>query len=615
MDIIHLLPDSIANQIAAGEVIQRPASVVKELMENSIDAGADKVSVIVKSGGYTSIQVTDNGKGMSQTDARMAFERHATSKISKPDDLFGLTTMGFRGEALASVAAVASVELKTRQKDSDFGTILEVSASQVVKQEPIMCAEGTTFIVKNLFFNVPARRKFLKKPEIELGHIITEFLRVALANSEIEFELFDDNKMIYELPKSNFKQRITSVFGKKNHNFASNMLNIEVDTTIVKMFGFVGKPQFAAKNAKQYFFVNSRFMRHPYFHKAVVSAYESMLPSDTLPYYFIWFEVNPTSIDVNIHPQKVEIKFEDEREIWTILQTAVKEALGKFNITPTIDFNTEGAIEIPVHSSSQNAFVQPPKPIFNQNYNPFRTNNQSYQPKSTADNWELLYSKTNSNPSLLRKQESPENEEIAGQDRNDGHYKQISISEKDDFTDFYKHKEKFLITSVKSGLMIIDKQRAEERIMYEKILHQLEMQTKATQKVLFPETMEITAEENVIMQEILPELLALGFEFEILRNSYEINGIPSFLTETSDIIGLLNEIIAYVGENSIEKAVYEKVAIQVAKNYARYSKSTLNNEEIEKMIGTLFRCQNPNFAPDGKKIVAIISDEEILDRF
>ena len=599
MDIIHLLPDSIANQIAAGEVIQRPASVVKELMENSIDAGADKVSVIVKSGGYTAIQVTDNGKGMSQTDARMAFERHATSKISTPDDLFGLTTMGFRGEALASVAAVASVELKTRQKDSDFGTVLEISASQITKQEAVMCAEGTTFLVKNLFFNIPARRKFLKKPEIELGHIITEFLRVALANPEIEFELFDENKMIYELPKSNFKQRITSVFGKKNHNFASNMLNIEVDTTIVKMFGFVGKPQFAAKNAKQYFFVNSRFMRHPYFHKAVVSAYESMLPPETLPYYFIWLEVNPTNIDVNIHPQKIEIKFEDEREIWTILQTAVKEALGKFNITPTIDFNTEGAINIPVHSSSQNVFVQPPKPIFNENYNPFKTNNQSYQPKSTADNWELLYSKTNRQPTPTKEENAP-----------------LSVGEAlDEGLNFYKHKEKFLLTSVKSGLMIIEKQRAQERIMYEKILHQLEMQTKATQKVLFPETMVVTAEENVIMKEILPELFALGFEFEILENAYEINGIPSFLTETPDIIELLTEIIAYVCEISVEKKIYEKIAVRVAKSYARYSKSTLNNEEIEKMINFLFRCQNPNFAPDGKKIITIISDEEIINRF
>ena len=599
MDIIHLLPDSIANQIAAGEVIQRPASVVKELMENAIDAVADKVSVVVKNGGYTFIQVTDNGKGMSQTDARMAFERHATSKISKADDLFGLTTMGFRGEALASIAAVASVELRTKQKDSDFGTFLEISASQVTKQEAIMCAVGTTFLVKNLFFNVPARRKFLKKPEIEFGHIITEFLRVALANPEIEFELFDEEKMIYELPKTNFKQRITSVFGKKNHNFASNMLNIEVDTTIVKMFGFVCKPQFAAKNSKQYFFVNSRFMRHPYFHKAVVGAYENMLPSEVSPYYFIWFQVSPTSIDVNIHPQKVEIKFEDEREIWTILQTAVKEALGKFNITPTIDFNTEGAIDIPVHLASQNAFVQPPKPIFNQNYNPFSSNNHNYNKKSTADNWELLYSKTNTQI-IDNQQDKP---------------LQISISEQESFADFYKYKEKFLLISVKSGLMIIDRQRAEERIMYEKILHNLEMQTKATQKVLFPETVELTAEDNVIMQEILPELIALGFEFEILENAYEITGIPSLLTETPDIIGLLTEIIAYIGENSIEKAVYEKVAVQVAKNYAKYSKSTLNNEEIEKMIGSLFRCHNPNFAPDGKKIVAIISDDEIFNRF
>ncbi|MDR0830326.1 MAG: DNA mismatch repair endonuclease MutL [Prevotellaceae bacterium] len=595
MDIIHLLPDSIANQIAAGEVIQRPASVVKELMENSIDAGASKVSVSVKSAGRTFIQVSDNGKGMSQTDARMAFERHATSKITNADDLFSLRTMGFRGEALASIAAVAGVELKTRQKDADFGTFIEIAASNIVKQEAVSCAEGTTFLVKNLFFNVPARRKFLKTNQTELQHIISEFQRVVLANSTVAFELSADDDVIYELPAANFKQRISAIFGKKIRHFSQNILNIEAKTGIVNLHGFIGTPQVAVKNAQQFFFVNGRFMRHPYFHKAVASAYENMLQPETSPFYFIYFEVNPENIDVNIHPTKTEIKFEDDREIWVILMTAVKEALGKFNILPSIDFDTEGKINIP--NFDKNANIAFPKPIFNPNYNPFSSHSQQH---SYSQNWQQLYEKR-----------EPQFVDIKPVEKNN-----TLIAENENFTDFYKFREKFLITSVKSGLMIIDKIRATERITYEKILLQLEQQKSATQKMLFPEILSLSADENSLFEEILPDILALGFEVEKQDLClYSITGIPSLLTETPDIIELLQNIISSVGENSIQKEIYEKIAMQVAENYAKYSKSAYNQAETESFINQLFKCQNPNFSPDGKKIIAIISDEEIFGKF
>ncbi|MDR1544570.1 MAG: DNA mismatch repair endonuclease MutL [Prevotellaceae bacterium] len=598
MDIIHLLPDSIANQIAAGEVIQRPASVVKELMENSIDAGADRVTVVVKNAGRTFIKVVDTGKGMSQTDARMAFERHATSKIQNTDDLFRLRTMGFRGEALASIAAVASVELRTRQKGSDFGTFIEIAASKILKQEMDSCAEGTFFLVKNLFFNVPARRKFLKTEETELRHIITEFQRVALANPNIALELFSGDDMIYELSATNHKQRIAAVFGKKIRNFSQNLLNIEVKTSIVNIFGFVGKPQASAKNTQQFFFVNGRFMRHPYFHRAVMNAYENMLQPDTSPYYFIYFEVNPENIDVNIHPTKTEIKFEDEREIWSILMTAVKESLGKFNIIPSIDFNTEGQIDIPVLGKNRN--FEMPKPVFNPNYNPFANHSPRNSYSKSFENWEKLYEKN-----------EPQYIDIKPINSN-----QPLISENENFTDFFRFREKYLITSVKSGLMIIDRQRAEERIVYEKILLQMEQQQSAMQKVLFPENLQLSTDENLLFKEILPDILAIGFEFETEgENSYLVTGIPSLLTETPDIIELLQNILASVGENGIQKEIYEKIAAQVAKNYAKFSQSAHNQAETESFINKLFQCQNPNFSTDGKKIMAIIADSEIFEKF
>jgi DNA mismatch repair protein MutL len=599
-DIIHLLPDSIANQIAAGEVIQRPASVVKELMENSLDAGATSICVVVKNAGKTYIQISDNGKGMSHTDARMAFERHATSKISDPNDLFNLKTMGFRGEALASIAAVAAVEVRTKQKNADFGTFIEIAASNIVKHEAATCSDGTTFLVKNLFFNIPVRRKFLKTDEAELKNIIVEFQRIALANPEVDFELFNGSDRIYELKSGNFKQRISSIFSRQNKNFTNQLISINATTSLANIYGFIGKPQNATKKLIQFFFVNGRFMRHPYFNRAILGAYENMLPPDYQPNYFICFDVNPANIDVNIHPTKTEIKFEDEKEIWNMLTSCVKESLGKFHFSSSIDFNTEGKIDMPVYNKNTDN-LKMPKPSYNPDYNPFNNynSNHHFKQNSSVKNWEILYE---------QKHKIDDNYQNINQ-------QQIFVNDSEN-SNFYRYKERFLITSVKSGLMIIDCQRALERITYEKIILQLQQQKCAVQKVLFPDTLEFTADERPLFDEILTDLTALGFEFENAgENSFLITGIPSLLTGTPNITELLHNIIAFVGENSIEKEIYEKIAVQIAKNYAKYSFPKFNDEETDILAGNLFQCSNPNFTTNGEKIITVISDSEILRKF
>ena len=590
-DIIHLLPDSIANQIAAGEVIQRPASVVKELMENAIDAGADKILIIIKNAGRTSIQVTDNGKGMSHTDARMAFERHATSKIKSANDLFALHTMGFRGEALASIAAVASVELKTKTAASEFGTFIEISASNIIKHESISATQGTTFLIKNLFFNVPARRKFLKTDETELRHIIYEFQRVALAKSEIEFELYNNTEAIYVLPISNFKQRIVDIFGKKSKNYSKQLIAVEADTNIVKISGFIGSPQSSAKNAAQFFFTNGRFMRNPYFNKAIMTAFANMLQPETQPNYFINLWVNPENIDVNIHPTKTEIKFEDDKEIWAILLASVKEALGKLNVS--IDFNTEGKIDIPIYRPDNHA--QMPKVNLNQNYNPFAGGSSNYR-SSNTQNWDLLYERKN-------KYNITQNIDT----------QQTIVDKNEPFSEFFIYKDKFLMTAVKSGLMVVHKQRAIERIIYEKILLQLQQGQSAVQSVLFPEIISLTADEVLVLKEILPDLTALGFNLEKdSENSYAVKGIPSILTDVPNIIEILQNILSCVGENSIEIEIFEKIAIQISKNYAKYSTQKITKDEMEPLLASLFQCSNPNLSPEGERIISILSDEEIF---
>ena len=599
-DIIHLLPDAVANQIAAGEVIQRPASVVKELMENAIDAGATKIQVVIKDAGRTTIQVIDNGKGMSETDARMSFERHATSKIQQANDLFSLRTMGFRGEALASIAAVAGVELRTRTADKEYGTLIEIAASTVVKQEPISCDFGTSFLVKNLFYNVPARRKFLKSDDAEMRHVIQEFQRITLVYPDIHFELFNGSDCVYELPVSNIRQRITGVFGKKMRNISQQLVQIEAKTALGNISGFVGKPEFATKTNYQYFFVNGRYMRHPYFHKAVMQAYERMLQPDTNPSYFIFFDIDPAEIDVNIHPTKTEIKFENERDLWSILMICVKEALGKFNVAPSIDFDTEGLIDMPPIVPHQQGPIEPPKVQFNPNYNPFKTDTEPTYSKPTNTPWETLYTNRAEREQSV---EMPQNQPLFDESAR---------------ADVFPYKNRYLLTTVKSGLMVVDRQRAMERIMFERVLQQLELQQCVSQQTLFPEVLELTPDENLLFQELLPDLRALGFDIEPFgKQAYSINGVPALLTEESDILGVLHAMLSCVSDKNrrIHTELYESLAYEVAKSSARNKQKTMATEEMNHLIDSLFACQNPNVTPDGKVIVTIISDDELDKRF
>jgi len=486
-DIIHLLPDSVANQIAAGEVIQRPASVLKELVENSIDAGATFIQIVIKDAGRTLIQVVDNGKGMSETDARMAFERHATSKIKSADDLFALRTMGFRGEALASIAAVAQVELRTRRTDDELGVLIDVAGTRVFKQESVQCDTGTSFQIKNLFFNVPARRRFLKSDNVEKSHILTEFYRIALVNSNVSFSFLDGDDEIFNLPASNNKVRIESIFGKNaKKKWQQQLLNIETSTNLVSIYGYVGKPEYAQKSANQYFFVNGRYMRHPYFHKAVLLAYNQMIQASESPNYFIYFEVDPQTIDINIHPTKTEIKFENEQAIWSILSAAIKEALGKFNIVPSIDFDQEGAVDMPTRMPVEN--VRPPQTNFNPNYNPF--GNSGYK-RPTLD-WEDLYGG-------FEKKAEPASSSIDWESNIDSPVsptfssieKQQEIEHTESArTENFQYKNRFILTGIKSGLLMIDQQRAHTRILFDLFMTQMEKSQGLTQQVLFPETME-----------------------------------------------------------------------------------------------------------------------------
>ena len=589
-DIIHLLPDSIANQIAAGEVIQRPASVVKELIENSIDAGADHIQLIVKDAGRSLIQVIDNGKGMSETDARMAFERHATSKINKADDLFALRTIGFRGEALASIAAVAQVELKTARKDDSCGVLIQISGSQVEKQEIIAAVQGSVFSVKNLFFNVPARRKFLKSNDTEMRNIITEFERIVLVNPEITFELRHNDSEILNLPFSSTKQRILNVFGKRLN---AKLLTLQTETSLVAVTGFIGTPDSSKKSgALQYFFVNNRYMRHPYFHKAVTQAFEPLIPTGEMPNYFIYLTVDPASIDVNIHPAKTEIKFENEQAIWMIINSVIKEAFAKSNAIPTLDFNREGAIDMPVYSQKQ---VSREAPIVNykSEYNPFKDNiNQ----QNTVKNWEKLYE----DHTFI-----PEKQAEMPVEWNEGR------------TTIFSFKGKYLVSSLKSGLLLADQRRAHIRILYDAYMQQINQKRGVSQGMLFPEIISFTPREATILPYLLDDLAYIGFDLSDLgNNAYSINGIPSGL-ENTNIIETLQDMTDRVLETGCEvkEEISETLALTLAKKAAITYGKFLSEEEAGTLIANLFASSNPNYTPDGKSILYILSEDEIEKRF
>ena len=623
-DIIRLLPDSVANQIAAGEVIQRPASVIKELVENAIDAGAQHIDVLVTDAGKSSIQVIDDGKGMSETDARLSFERHATSKIREAADLFALRTMGFRGEALASIAAVAQVELRTCVEGEELGTKLVIAGSKVESQEAISCPKGSNFCVKNLFFNVPARRKFLKSNQTELSNILTEFERIALVNPNVSFTLYHNDAELFNLPAIQLRQRIMGVFGKKINQ---DLLSLDVDTTMVRISGFVARPESARKKgARQYFFVNGRYMRHPYFHKAIMDAYEHLIPVGEQVSYFIYFDVDPGNIDVNIHPTKTEIKFENEQAIWQILAAAVKETLGKFNAVPSIDFDTEGMPDIPAFESSPYAGIQPPKTTYNPDYNPFNTSAvppSSYSSKPSRD-WEQLYEglEHHSSAQHIQKSYPDDGDYFTAASMEQpvtptlyDHSEEAAMGEKS--SQHYQFKGRFILTSVKSGLMIIDQQRAHIRILYDQYLEQITRRQGASQGMLFPDIVQFPVSEVPVLQEIMEDLSYLGFELTDLGGgSYAINGIPSGI-EGLNPVELIQSMVHTAMEKGgkVKEEVQSNLALTLAKAAAIVPGQVLTNEEMNVLVDGLFAVATPNYTPDGKTVLSVLQEDELEKLF
>lgn len=597
-DVIQLLPDSVANQIAAGEVIQRPASVIKELVENSVDAGAQTIHVIIVDAGRTSIQVIDDGKGMSETDARLSFERHATSKIRQADDLFALHTMGFRGEALASIAAVAQVELKTRTADEEIGTAITIAGSRVVSQEPCSCQVGSSFSVNNLFYNVPARRKFLKSNTTELNNILAAFERIVLVYPEISFTLHSNGTEMMNLRAGNLRQRIIDVFGKRLNQ---DLLSVNTETTLCKIYGFIGKPESAKKRGvHQYFFVNGRFMKHPYFHKAVMTAFDRLIPQEMQVPYFLYFDVTPEDIDVNIHPTKTEIKFENEQAIWQILMAAVKEAIGMFNDVPSIDFDVEDKPEIPIFSAGNTSFASAPKIAVNPQYNPFKSTSASHTSKTASvdSNWQELYAG-------LQDQASQE----------EGHLFTPATEETNAeiALEHYQYKGKYIMTAVKSGLMIVDQHRAHVRILFSQYLNQVHNHSFIAQKVMFPEVVQFPISDKVVADKILPELNIMGFELDDLgAGSYAVNATPAGLDGINPVV-LVQDMVASAMESgkSSSDEIERELALTMARNAAIPYGQVLNNMEMDKLVNDLFACENVNYTPDGKKILSIFEQQDI----
>ena len=603
-DIIRLLPDSVANQIAAGEVIQRPASLIKELVENAIDAEAKQVHVMITDAGKTSVQVIDDGKGMSETDARLAFERHATSKIKEAADLFNLHTMGFRGEALASIAAVAEVELKTRLEYEELGTRLVISGSKLQAQEVVSCPKGSSFMVKNLFFNVPARRKFLKSNSTELSNILTEFERIVLVHPEVAFTLHSNDTEMYNLPETNVHQRILSVFGKR---LDQQLLPLEVNTSLIHISGFVSKPEYAHKKGNhQYFFVNGRYMRHPYFHKAVMEAYEQLIPVGEQVSYFLYFDVDPGNIDVNIHPTKAEIKFDNEQSIWQILAAAVKEALGKFNAIPTIDFDTvDMPADLPVFNPS-NRNAAPPKVNYNSGFNPFAShdNEHTYQRPQVDKQWEQLYK------NLQDKVEIPvETPVVEAAD------KLLDVTERE--LSLLQYKGHYILTSVKSGLMLIDQHRAHVRVLFDQYMHQVKAGRSASQGLLFPEMIQLPPSEAAMLESILADMSFVGFELTSLGGgSYAINGVPAGIEGLNPVELVGNMVHTAMEKGSdVKEEVQQTIALSLASATAIVYGQVLNQEEMTDLVDRLFVSSMPNYTPDGHSIIYTISDEEISRMF
>ena len=631
-DIIHLLPDSVANQIAAGEVVQRPSSVIKELVENSIDAGATQVQVIVDDAGKSLVQVIDNGKGMSETDARLAFERHATSKISEAKDLFALRTMGFRGEALASIAAVAQVELRTRAADKDLGVSIIIEGSRVVDQQPVNCPVGANFAVKNLFFNIPARRKFLKSNQTELSNILTEFERIALAHPETSFSLHSGGAAMMNLPAGNFKQRILGVFGKR---LEAKLIPVEVKTTLINISGFVGVPSASRrKNAQQFFFVNGRYMRHPYFAKAVQTAYERLIPDGEQVPFFLNLEVAPEKIDVNIHPTKTEIKFEDETPIWQILLAAVREALGKHGVVPSLEFNTEGRPDIPVFTPGGND-VPAPQIEVNPDYNPFATSpsylsgkgggaggsSYTYNNKPAVDrHWQNAYAAAFPDKKETDFGEMPDLP--ADQDAPAAQMFQSLPSEeqgemKKSETDYFQFRGQYIITPVKSGLMLIEQHRAHVRILYDRFMARFADKPSVTQRLLFPQRLTLPPSEAVAFEKMMQDLQSVGFEVSSLGGGdFSVLGTPAG-TEGLDASELLQDILQETldGKSDAADGIRHRIALTLARRAAMPVGEYLSGAEMSALVDQLFSTGTPNFTPDGQTVLVILAVENIEKLF
>lgn len=625
MDIIHLLPDSVANQIAAGEVIQRPASCLKELVENSLDAGAHNIQILLYDAGRTMMQVIDDGKGMSEMDARMAFERHATSKIQSAQDLFALRTMGFRGEALASICAVAHVELQTRRPEDEMGTKIEIHGSEVISQEPCQCAVGANFKIKNLFYNVPARRRFLKTDATELRNILNEFYRIVLVNPQCQFTIANNDEILVELTPGNSKQRIEQVFGKSvNKQFTAGLVEIKSDTELVSIRGYVGKPEFAGKTPQQYFFVNNRYMRHPYFHKAIMTAYSGMLPADHNPSYFVYFDINPEAIDVNIHPTKTEIKFADEQSIWQILLATVREALGKFNVTPTLDFDSDGpAIPIAPTDISE---VKRPAITFDPTYNPFNQGS-SYTPewssakrdsgvvetrRQPVAGWQQLYesaeSTTGGCPTIWPDESTPANAE-----ETDNRLFEEDLSALTPI----QYAAKYIILPSKEGLLLVDQHRAHVAVLFRQYCSMLAEQRPVSQQCLFPEVIELTPDEMLLVQQLEDDLRSVGFELEqFSRTSYVINGVPASLAEENPIPALQN-IIASVKECGLpaKDKWQEQIAASLAEDAAIRSGRPLSEVEMRDLLRQLFALPTYGKTPAGKSVLVLLSMTDIEKLF
>ena len=592
MDVIHLLPDSVANQIAAGEVIQRPASCLKELVENSLDAGATRIQVIVRDAGRTLLQVIDDGKGMSETDARLAFERHATSKIREAQDLFTLRTMGFRGEALPSICAVSQVEMTTRRAEDETGTLLEIHGSDVIRQEPCVCPVGTNIKVSNLFFNVPVRRKFLKTDQTELRNLLTEFYHIVLVYPKVTFTFVHNDEILLELPSGTEKQRIEAVFGNPKRNvYTSAFVDINTETEMVSIHGFVIKPENATRKAEQYFFVNGRYMRHPYFQKAVQTAYSGMLTADYQPSFFIYFDISPEAIDVNIHPTKTEIKFADEQSIFQILMASVREALGKFTLAPTIDFDNPSNIDIPLPSDRP---VERPRVAVDPNYNPFHTRSNVVYPDRAPKGWESLYEglKTEEESDLLR-------------------------SEEVESCPIWQYNGRYILLPSVRGLVLVNQHRAHTAVLYEQFLNQLVESRGATQQLLFPEVLVLPQDEMVLLSQLTEDLRAIGFDIEQLSpDSYSVQGVPAQFIEQSPL-PVLRQIIDRVRERGADtrREWQEQIALELAQSAAIPYGKTLTEPEMRELVTRLVALPQYRRTPDGKTILSLLTDEEIGRRF